>query len=802
MKTVDQHIDVKCFHCGDDCTNQTIRLQGKKFCCNGCKTVYEILNQNGLCDYYDLNSHPGVKQSNNFREGKFDFLTNSAIAAQLIKFHNGKETHVGFYLPQIHCSSCLWLLENIDTINEHIISSKVNFITKEVFIVFDAEATTLKNIVETLTLVGYEPHLSLHELQVKQGVKLNRSRWYKIGVAGFCFSNIMMLSFPEYLLSEGTIEPSIAIYFKTLILLLSLPVLFYSASEFFISAYKSLQQKYLNIDAPVALALVITFGRSIYEIFSGTGNGYLDSMSGIVFFMLVGRWLQDRTYNLINFDRDFKSFFPIAVNVIKDGETKPTDVNLLKENDVIMIHSNEIIPVDSILSKGNAQIDYSFVNGENLPVNINKGELIYAGGKQLGTLLELVVVKPVSQSYLTNLWNKNIFKQQKKVKKTLVDVVGKYFTYIVLAIGLSASIFWYAHSQVHLMWNALTTILIVACPCALLLSENFTYSNFLRILGQNKFYIKNKTTLENIIDVDTIVFDKTGTLTHSNSSLVKYIGKALTYKQEKHIAALLSQSMHTLTSPILEYLDIKDIDSINDFKEVEGKGIEGWIDDVYIKIGSAFFVGQLQEELKSSEVFIQMDNEVIGKFTIGNTYRVGVFEMIALIQQKYKVSLLSGDNNAELPRLQKIFSNQEEIYFNQKPEDKLNYIEDLQQKGKNVAMIGDGLNDAGALKQSDVGIAITDKNNVFSPASDAIMQASSLHHLYSFFKFIKSSKVIIFTTFVISALYNIIGLYYAVQGVLSPLIAAILMPCSSITIVCITYLMTNYFAKKHKLITT
>jgi Cu+-exporting ATPase len=293
----------------------------------------------------------------------------------------------------------------------------------------------------------------------------------------------------------------------------------------------------------------------MYEIYTGTGSGYLDSMSGIVFFMLVGRWLQDRTYQTISFDRDFRAFFPIAVNVLKNNTIESVPVDRIKPNDVIQIHHEELIPVDAILSKGNAEIDYSFVTGESLPVNINKGEIIYAGGKQTGGIIELLVVKEVSQSYLTNLWNKESLNNETTTSYSFIDALSKYFTYIVLAIGTVAGGYWLWQGQTQLMWNALTTILIVACPCALLLSANFTRGNILRILSLNKFYLKNANVIESLARINTIVFDKTGTLTQNNKMKVRYEGQILTPALKTQIASLLVHSNHPLSKAVLSYLD-------------------------------------------------------------------------------------------------------------------------------------------------------------------------------------------------------------------------------------------------------
>ncbi len=787
-----------CYHCGENCTSSKIHLQEKIFCCDGCKLVYEILSENNLCTYYDLNTNPGVVQKIKIREDKFAFLDDENIIRQLIQFTDGNQTHITFYLPQMHCSSCLWLLENIHRVNQGVVTSKVNFTKKEVFLVFDNAKTTFRKVVETLTAIGYEPHISLHELNTNHVKKTDKTRLYKVGVAGFCFANIMMMSFPEYLVADGEVEANIRQVLQYFIVAFSLPVIFFCATEFFIIAWKGLKHKFLNIDAPIALAIAITFGRSLYEIFSHTGAGYLDSMSGIVFFMLVGRILQDKTYQSISFDRDYKSFFPIAVNVLKDNKAVPTQIDQIKSGDIIQVYNNELIPVDCILSKGKAEIDYSFVSGESLPVIKEPGEIIYAGGKQMAGALELLVVKEVSQSYLTNLWNKDVFKTKEENSNSFIHGLGKYFTFLVLGIAAVAAAYWYAHGEPKLMWNTITTVLIVACPCALLLSSTFTNGNILRILSKNKMYLRHPDVIENISNINQLVFDKTGTLTQQSNVKVTYTGKTLDEAEQINIASLLAQSSHPLSKAVVDFLNKNTIVSIENFKETAGKGIEGWIEDKYFKIGSYEFVyGTSNKKPNNSVVFVKVDNEVLGDFKIVNNYRFGFNQLMEVLKCKFTISVISGDNNAEQQKLHSILGKEAEILFHQKPDDKLNYIHHLQEaKHKNVMMIGDGLNDAGALKQSNVGIAITENSNNFSPACDGILDAAQFSNLDRFIQFAKSGKRIIMTSFVLSVLYNVIGLYFAVQGTLSPLIAAILMPCSSISIILITYGMSELSAWK------
>lgn len=797
---VQNKLDIACYHCGDTCNSKPIVAHDHNFCCEGCKMVYEILNSKGLCSYYDLNSNPGIAQKITVRADKFSFLEDVAIIQKLIDFTDGKQTNVTLYLPQMHCSSCLWLLENSNRINEGIISCRVNFMKKEVFVVFNNEKTSLRKVVETFTTIGYEPHISLQNLNQANPKSLNKQQLYKIGIAGFCFANIMMMSLPEYFATGHLFDGQMAGTFRYVTVLLSLPVLFYCATDFFVLAWQGLRKKYLNIDAPIALAIAITFGRSMYEIFINHGGGYLDSMSGIVFFMLLGRLVQQRTYQSISFERDFTSFFPIAVNVQRGNIFISVPINELKVDDVIQVFDNEIVPADAILSKGKASIDYSFVSGESVPVPKEVGEIVYAGGKQLGERIELVVVKEVAQSYLTSLWNKDVFKKEKQ-QQSFIDVVSKYFTIVLLTLSGSAALYWFLQGQTQLMWNALTTVLIVACPCALLLSATFTNGNILRILTRNKFYIRHPDVIEDLASVNHIVFDKTGTLTQNKQVRVSYTGYKLSSDDEMAVASLLAQSNHPLSKAVLTYFHLNEHQPVAHFKNVVGKGIEGWINDKHILLGSANFVQYAgNHHYDAATLFIKIENDIVGHFSIVNSYRFGLKKLLQTLKSSFPVSIISGDNNAELQNLQGILGEDNEILFNQKPDDKLAYIQHLQSvKKEKVLMIGDGLNDAGALKQSNVGIAITEGNNNFTPASDGILDASQFSQLPAFIIFAKGSKKIIIASFILSLLYNIVGLYFALLGTLSPLVAAILMPISSVSIILITYGLSGLLAKKYEL---
>lgn len=774
-----------CYHCGEACDTETIHIAEKHFCCQGCKTVYEILNKVELCDYYSLEKNPGLSQKIQIRPDKFAFLDDNALQQKLIHYKNSTQSHVTLYLPQMHCSSCIWLLEHLGKLDQYIIRSQVNFLKKEVTVVFNHQGTSLRKVAELLTTIGYEPHFSLNNLADKQTTSYDKSRIYKIGITGFCFGNIMLLSFPEYFSFGNMQEKGLQQLFSYLILLLSLPVFFYGASGFFISAWKSIRQKILNIDAPIAIAILITFGRSLYEILSQTGAGYMDSMTGIVFFMLIGRFFQDKTYNTMAFNRDYTSYFPLGVTLVgESGKEEQIPVSNLKTGQRIKVHSGEIIPADCILFLGKGIIDYSFVSGEALPVEKHIGEIIYAGGKQTGGALELEVVKDVSQSYLTQLWNNEAFTKQEDSGKSYIHALSKYFTFALFSIAAAAAFYWYLNDTSRI-WNAVTSVLIVACPCALLLSATFTNGNMLRILQKYGFYARNATVIEDISEADTIVFDKTGTITQQGESTITYTGAQLHVETMQLIRSLAGQSNHPLSKAIVQSLPFCKRLPVKDYEEIPGLGIKGTILNNQVLMGSPGFINEKPATTDiGSNVYVKINNRLLGYYSVQTQYRPGLPDLLKMLQRQYDVSLLSGDNDSEQLKLKKWFTS--DLLFNQSPQDKLNYIHMLQNKGKTVIMTGDGLNDAGALKQSDVGIAVTDNINNFSPACDVVMDGNSFGYLDALLNYCKQNKRIINMSFVISIIYNLIGLYFAVQGQLKPVIAAILMPVSSISIVLFT----------------
>ncbi|MCG2615338.1 heavy metal translocating P-type ATPase metal-binding domain-containing protein [Terrimonas sp. NA20] len=800
LRTETRHAETSlCYHCGERCTTEEIMIEEKTFCCEGCRMVFSILNEHSLCNYYSLNQHPGASQRVKVRKDKFAFLDDVAVETKLLHFKEGHQCRVRFYLPQIHCSSCLYLLENLPRIHVGVVSGVVNFGRKEIEIVFSDDRCSLRELVETLASIGYEPYISLSDIkQKKQGT--SKSTVFRLGVAGFCFGNIMLTSFPEYLGIESADE-ALRDLFRWFNLALSLPVLLYSAYPFFDSSVKSLRHRFLNIDAPIALAITITFIRSVYEVLSGTGGGYFDSMTGIVFFMLAGRLLQDKTYEQLSFDRDYTSYFPVSVPVVKDGREIPTMLPAIKPGDTIAVHHGELVPADGILTRGTAFIDYSFVTGEAVPVLKNMGELLYAGGKQTGERLELLVIREVEQSYLTRLWNDAKKQPGDRDQGSFVHLVSRYFTIVLMTIALITGIYWQVTDPSR-CWPAVTAIFIIACPCALLLSHTFTNGNIIRILGKKGLYLRDASVIEKIASIDHVVLDKTGTLTVAEMQDVSYSGKTLTAKMKKAVAALAVNSSHPLSRAIVDHLagnERRQLIRVNDFYESVGAGIEGFVDGMLLKLGSAAYTRSEKIAYEGAAVYLAINGAPIGYFQFANHYRDDTDRLLKQLSLRFRLSVLTGDSAGERSRLRQLLDEQAVMLFDQRPDDKRDYVKGLQADGEKVMMVGDGLNDGAALRQSDVGIAVAEKANNFTPSSDAIIDAGKLSLLTKFIRLCKANKQIVVASFILSILYNIVGLYYAVQGDLSPLVAAILMPASSLSILFLTYGGSGFAAKRLKL---
>ena len=798
MPAIKVEQEILCAHCGEVCRRDSATEGDFAFCCRGCLTVYRLLKENNLEGFYQIHGAAGLSFKGREAAAQFEILDDDAVRRGLLDFTDGETSRVTFHIPQMYCSSCIWLLENLHRLNTAIIEARVNFPKRSLAVTFHENELSLRALTELLSQLGYTPKITLQTIEKPSFVRDNKRLILQTGIAGFAFANIMLFSFPDYLAGEMGVGAQYQQYFSFLSLLLALPVFFYSAADFFRAAYQGLRVKQVHLDLPLSLGIITLFARSLYEVATQSGTGYFDSFTGLVFFLLIGRVFQSKTFQSLAFDRDYKSYFPLSVTVKSKAGEQQTALSKLRPGDIVVARNGELIVADSVLRSNQASIDYSFVTGESRSVVKESGEIVYAGGRIAGVPAEMEVVKEVSQGYLVSLWSSNKFANRNEKRSTRISQrVGVWFTLAVIAASLATFIYWFQIGIDEAIANT-TAVLIVACPCALALSIPFTFGTVMQILGRRGLFLREQSVVENLARIDTIVFDKTGTLTSSAETAIRYVGKELSDEQLAMVKGLAMASTHPLSRRIAQWSVGVEAQQAEKIQEFPGRGISGTFAAGQIRLGSSRWVAGDEQviELSGTGVTLACNGIELGRFEFGSGFREASSDIIPALRERFAVSMISGDNAAQLAEFAPLFGGEENVRFNQSPHDKLSFVDRLKANGKRVLMIGDGLNDSGALAAADVGVALTEDIAAFSPASDAILSAEHFAELPDYLRLSRQALKIVQISFAISLVYNVTGCYFAFTGQLSPLIAAILMPVSSISVVSFAVVTTRLLAHR------
>ena len=766
-----------CRHCGDRCDVPVVSASGT-FCCRGCEAVYRIIANHGLGAFYTCAPEASVvKPRTTADPERFAVLDDPAVHHRFVDARPDGRATATFVLPAIHCASCVWLLERLHCLDPAIGRSEVDLYRRTLRVEFTPGALTLRRLAEQIAALGYEPQLDPERLPAAMPAS-RRSLYLRIGVAGFAFGNVMLFSIPRYA-NGAPLEPEFQRLFDVLNLLFALPVLFFSASVYFQSAWRALWARTMVLDIPIALGLLALFGRSVFDIATGTGEGFLDSFAGLVFFLLIGRLFQQKAFDRIAFDRTMRSFLPLSVRVERGATAEMTRIDALQPGDTIVIRPGEVVPADSVLLGEHGAIDYAFVTGESRAHDVKRDAVVSAGGRAVGQSLRLAVIRPVSQGRLADLWNHPVFARAKTHwLATVSSRFGWWFTAGALALALIGAVAWWPDAAMSL--QVATAVLIIACPCALTLAAPIALGTAMGQLGRSGCYLKHPAVALDLARIDSIVFDKTGTLTTTVGD-AGIVSSGFTLHEFARIRRLAAESVHPISRAIVGRAPVTG--TVSAVREEAGRGLAGQVDGIRVAIGTAEFISSLGRDWlpHDDRTWAIVGDSRPGWIRVEGTEREGIADAVRRLSRSVRVSLYSGDGSQQVERWRDLFGRH--LRARMTPEAKLSAIRKRQARGRRVLMVGDGLNDAGALAGADVGLAVSDDTACLVPACDGVIRGDRVRFLPEYLRYARRGRRVIAICFTVSVLYNGLGLALALAGRLTPLATAILMPVSSLTVI-------------------
>lgn len=745
----------RCLHCGG------VNPRGHVFCCDACEKLHTIteinnddLEKNGLLSKYSYLDLP-------------DFYN-------LYK-HTDDEYNFSFYAEGLHCSSCVHLLEKMPEFYDGILAAQVNFGYSTVSIKLKEDASLAK-AAALMEELGYTPSPLASQDDFQEKYKLeNRVFLKRIAVAGACAGNIMLFVIPVYSGLAGTM----GLVFNWISFLLYLPILLYSAVPFYQGAWNSLKYKVINVDLPITIAMLSSVGLSAYNLMLGKNEIYFDSTASFMFLILSARYLLKRTQQNYLSPTQMKSFFNNVQYLKKEDSGWTTHpATSLKIGDVLKIKAGQTLPMDAELISNKAFLDMSLFNGESLPRGFSKGMVIFGGTKLISTEIEVKVTTTQENSKLGKLFKEL---DQAALKKTafltLTDHLAKQLILIVFAI---AGIFLVGYSFVNFQeaFNRSLALIVLACPCALAFGSPLTLGLALKKAQKNGILIKDGSVFERIRKIKHVYFDKTGTLTLGRLHLAYSEPAVLSVETQENILALESVSQHPIAFALREkWQHIESTPNANNLQEILGQGVRGQINGKFCEIKN------IAESLHDTEIAVGYyeNSNLVCILYFADQIRNESKDLIEkLNKQDIQTYLLTGDKkNRAFEVGSQCGLNKDHIFAELYPEDKKEIIG----RQKYTCMIGDGANDSLSLQAADVGIALKGSVELSLTSADVHFTKGGLNPLVSLLELAKTTENVLYRNLTISLIYNSIGGTLALLGYINPMMAAILMPISSVIII-------------------
>lgn len=790
----------KCDHCNDTIKpNDLIVSGGHNFCCNGCKTVYSILHEKGLENFYNLRSEeeftPSPQNTEKNKRNNFTFMDEDEFKNEFVT-NDGKHSSIKFYLEGVHCMACIWLIEKTPSIIKGLTEARLNITDSSAIFKFNSDIK-ISNLAKELQAIGYYPHPIAKESNSDKFFKEEeRSEILKIGIAGAGMGNIMIYAVSNYAGADGGYREA----FNIISFFLSIPVVFYSAIPFYKTSLQAIKLKSISIDIPIAMAIIIGFVFSTIGLFTGSEHNYFDSITALVFLILISRYfVKKATRQGLNTKGLNTLFNNTFVTKIENGLKKEVHTKFINRGDTVLVAPFEKIVFDGKMISKIAEIDNSALSGESRPCILKYEEDVYAGSINLGEEFLMIAQKSGDETKLGKILKE--ISSQDLTKNEIVSKADKIAKYFVWAVSiLTVLVFceqFYFYGLNPALEKALAVV-IISCPCALALATPLAYVKSLELLKLLGLYVKNDSVLEKINNVQNIYLDKTGTITEGKFEITdfKNLSSHLTDLEIfKTVYALEKDSIHPIAISLKKYLkNIQKIslEDINDFiansreiKQIPGLGVS------LIHGDENIFIGKIKEEDRSNfeqtQVALYINDKIAAYFTIGDSIKKNSQQFIQKLQGLNKnIHILSGDHQKVVESVANHL-NIKSFMGDLSPEDKAHIIE----QGSNTLMIGDGINDALAFKKADVSIAVSGSADISLRASEVFMTSSNLEHIYNLFLIAKETKKVLYRNFYFSIFYNVFGVALALMGIITPLWAAIFMPLSSLTVLTSSFIGTK-----------
>lgn len=776
---------MKCEHCKLNFKkSQMIEFKGKFFCCKGCQSVWEILHESGLDEFYERLGNKALKPVNleSFNKNYEEFITKT------------KEGFSEIYLMihGIECAACVWLNEKILTKQDGILELDINHLSHKARIVFDEQSISLVQILNLIESIGYKASAYDPSKSSQKADLIKREFYSKLIVAIACVMNIMWIAVAKYAGFFSGMDKDTKDILNFAEFILCSPVLFYTGSSFYKSAFKALKMHSLNMDTLVISGASLAYLYSLWAMFFRVGEVYFDSVAMIICFVFVGKYLEmlskKRALDTID---GLNDFLQNEVLVFNGKEFAPKEVQKVCIGDRILLKSGDKILIDGICKKGEASIDTSSLSGENEPCLVSVGSIINSACIVLDGSIEYEVSKLYEDSKLNQIIKLLEFASTKKARlESLVSSISAYFSRTILTLALLCFAFWffYMKESVEISLVYAISVLIIACPCALALATPVSNLVALGKALKKGILFKNSNIVEKLSKCDMAVFDKTGVLTKTHLEIVDvFLDEKLNLDK---LYSFVSLSNHPISKSVAQFLQNKNAKYLNlDFKDlsnIQAKGIKAFLGKSLLLGGSVKFLEengiQCEKKFENSHFVFVYENKILAYFEFSSVLREGAKELINYLKQaKINTMILSGDNEKAV---QKIADELGISSFKAAclPQTKMQVIENLSHD-KKVLFVGDGINDALALKYAAVAMSLREGSDLAIENSDVLLLKNDLSSLKSAIKISKNTYKIIKQNLAFSLIYNACTIPLAFLGLINPLFAALSMSFSSIIVI-------------------